>query len=343
MMQRTIVKGQVIRLLPCLLILLFHSMAVFSQPFLTADGEVHSIKALEETYQDFNIPEDTEFGQFNLEIEGADGGWIEYTYLDRFGTKRTQRVNGGEGATVSATYRIGYGGGQLPPRSVLRLIIGNRGERAKFDLLSEGGYGAGGGGGSAALLSKDNGATWQIIMVAGGGGGGGVDTKEIDTKYNPGLPGSSGEDGLGGEHSKMEAMPGGIRGSGGQSSGITGGGGGVYEDGQHETGALYYGNAGWKDHKLSGQPLGGLGGTEKDCYNGGWGFGGGGSGAEGGGGGGGYSGGGGGTPGFGGGGGGSHINSFTAQPLTVSKKQNGDTNNPEHGRVRYQFAKTRQD
>ena len=118
----------------------------FAQTFLKVNEMIHNIEALEETYQDFIIPENAAFREFNLEIEGADGGWIEYTYLDRFGTNRTQRVNGGEGATISATYTIGRNMGQIPPGSTLRFIIGNRGSWAKFDLLSHGGYGTGGGG-----------------------------------------------------------------------------------------------------------------------------------------------------------------------------------------------------
>lgn len=314
----------------------------FAQTFLKVNEMIHNIEALEETYQDFIIPENAAFREFNLEIEGADGGWIEYTYLDRFGTNRTQRVNGGEGATISATYTIGRNMGQIPPGSTLRFIIGNRGSWAKFDLLSHGGYGTGGGGGTAVLLSKDGGSNWLILMVAGGGGGAGVDTEEIDTQFNPGMPGASGDEGMGKTNSRNEAMPSGNRGSGGQSNKNTGGGGGAYEDGIHETGTLHYGNAGWKGHKLSGQPLGGLGGTQKGGYNGGWGFGGGGSGAEGGGGGGGYSGGGAGAPGFGGEGGTSYVDRFTVSPSGVLRKQNDDTNNPEHGRARYQFGPAKQ-
>lgn len=159
------------QLVMAVLIPLLHTISAPAQPLLIADGDVQTIEALEETYQDFIVPNDATFGQFNLEIEGADGGSIEYSYLGRFGAKRTQRVNGGEGA--SATYSVGKGSGQVSPGAILRFIIGNRGERAKFDLLSHGGYGAGGGGGA------------------------GVATKEIDTQYNPGLPGYSGDDGRG--------------------------------------------------------------------------------------------------------------------------------------------------
>lgn len=323
------------------MVLLLISGAAFAQDqFLKTDGEIHLIKAIDEQYQDFIVPDFGSAKQFNLELEGADGGWIEYSYLDRFGTQRTQRVHGGEGATISATYHLGNGSGMIRKGSTLRFIIGNRGEWAKFDLLYRGGYGAGGGGGSAVLLSNDQGSTWQVLMVAGGGGGAGVDTKDLDTRFNPGLPGST-EDYENAQpkiNNKNQAMPSGNRGAGGQSYENSGGGGGIYEDGTHRTGSLYYGNAGWKDFNLSGQPLGGLGGLDTTGIDGGWGFGGGGSGAEGGGGGGGYSGGGSGISGFGGRGGSSYVNEFTLRPLNVSKKQNGDTNNPGDGWARYQFS-----
>ncbi len=322
----------------CLLFMLFPFSAIIAQSILVTDGKVYMVKAIKETYQDFTLPKQIPFDQFNLEARGADGGWVEYTFYDRFNAAHAQRVKGGEGATISASYSIGRNEGQIAPGSILRLIIGNRGRRAKLDLPPQGGLGAGAGGGTAILLSKDGGTSWQILMVAGGGGGAAVYATHDETKFSHGLPASSDVRGVGGGRLRNVAA-GGTEEQGGNFSETTGGGGGTYQDGRHERGTLYYGNAGWKEHKLHGQPLGGLGGTQEDCRNGGWGFGGGGSGAKGGGGGGGYAGGGAGTPGHGGGGGGSFVEVFKIKPANIQKKQNGDTNNPGDGYVRYQFVK----
>ena len=312
--------------------------SVQSQTPMIANGQVQLVQAQEAIFHDFVVPKSDSFNLLILEAEGGDGGWIEYTYIDRFNTPRMQRVSAGEGATVSANYRIGTGFNEIPPGTILRVIAGNRGQWAKYDLLPNGDYGAGGGGGTAILMSRDNGNKWELLLVAGGGGGAGVHKNENEIKYYPGLPGTSNENGVGGGQLR-EMAEGGSRGDGGQSNQQTGGGGGAFTDGQHQNGILNYGNAGWKDHSLSKQPLGGLGGIQDDLHNGGWGFGGGGSGAIGGGGGGGYSGGGAGMPGFGGGGGGSFINTNTAHPLNSSKQQNSDTNNPGDGYVRYLFTK----
>jgi hypothetical protein len=217
------------------------------------------------------------------------------------------------------------------------MIIGKRGQWAKYDLLSDGNFGAGGGGGTAILLSKDSGANWQILLVAAGGGGAGVQKVDGETNYHPGEPGLSSEYANNGDLVQNTAQ-GGSYGSGGSSVGLSGGGGGAFSDGLHDKYNLNYGNAGWKDHKMFGQPLGGLGGTETGARNGGWGFGGGGSGFESGGGGGGYSGGGAGLPGFGGGGGGSFVDTISISAMHYSKKTNDETNNPGDGYVRYLFG-----
>ncbi len=311
---------------------------VQAQTPMIANGEVQLVSAQKEVFHDLVVPKPDSLNLLILEAEGGDGGWIEYTYVDRFNTPRMQRVSAGEGATVSANYRIGTGLNEIPPGSILRMIVGNRGQWAKYDLLPDGDYGAGGGGGTAILISKDNGQKWEILMVAGGGGGAGVHKNATEIKYYAGLPGSSAENGVGGDPLSM-MVQGGARGEGGQSSQQTGGGGGAYTDGQHQDGILIYGNAGWKDYNLSKQPLGGVGGIQDSLRDGGWGFGGGGSGATSGGGGGGYSGGGAGLPGYSGGGGGSFINTNTTHPANYSKQQNSDTNNPDDGYVRYLFTR----
>ena len=145
-----------------------------AQTPLALDSQVQQVLSEDEQFQDFIIPKNDSLSQLILEVKGADGGWIEYTYKDRFNTIRTQRVQSGEGTMVSAVYSIGAGFGEIPPGSTLRMMIGKRGQWAKYDLLMPGNFGASGGGGTAILVSKDRGNTWRILMVAGGGGGAGV-------------------------------------------------------------------------------------------------------------------------------------------------------------------------
>lgn len=324
-------------LLSSLFSIALYTSAVAQTP-LVIDSKATQISAVDEQFQDFHIPMEDSLSQLILEATGGDGGWIEYTFTDRFNTTRTQRVQSGEGATVSAVYKIGPGLGDIPPGSILRMLVGKRGEWAKYDLLEPGNYGAGGGGGTAILLSKDRGITWRILLVAGGGGGAGVQYQDGTYTNRPGLPGSDKEYGSDGD-SQNPTADAGAQGNGGASIKNTGGGGGAFSDALHANGMLYYGNAGWKDHNLSGEPLGGLGGIHEDTQKGGWGFGGGGSGDASGGGGGGYSGGGAGLPGNGGGGGGSYLNQTDFRPVTSSKQQNDYTNNPGDGYIRYMLMK----
>ncbi len=324
----------------CTLSLLLAAMPnwVHAQWSLVRDGSVQVVESKKEAYYDVVVPSNLAFNKILLEIKGADGGWVEYNYEDRFNAERTMRVNGGEGAIVNASYSIGNSESQIPAGSILRFIIGNRGRNAKFNLLSQGGYGAGGGGGTAVLLSTDSGRNWSILLVAGGGGGAGIDIEKLDTHYNPGLPGLSGEEGREMKDARISTMSGGRRGSGGQASGSTGGGGGAFSPGQSAANQLFNGDAGWKEHTRFGEPLGGVGGFQDNYPSGGWGFGGGGAGAEGGGGGGGYSGGGAGTPGFGGRGGSSYVNTYTISPIEYFSQQNDNTNNSQDGWVKYKIT-----
>lgn len=104
---------------------------------LITDGEVQTVNAAGEQYIDYFIPEKPDFDQLILEAVGADGGWIEYQYYDHFKSVRSKRVNGGEGAMVTATYLVGLGR-SIPPGSILRFVIGNRGHWAKYDHLNNG-------------------------------------------------------------------------------------------------------------------------------------------------------------------------------------------------------------
>ncbi|MEL7118332.1 MAG: hypothetical protein AAFO07_02795 [Bacteroidota bacterium] len=320
------------------LILLIAAFPAQSQDYLKTDSDVQIINSIIENYQDFIVPDDNTLKELNLELEGADGGWIEYNYYDRFRRSRTQRVNGGKGANISLTYEIGNGNGQIPPGSILRFMVGNRAQREKIDEVPHEGIGAGGGGGTGVLLSKDGGSKWHLILVAGGGGGGAIKIEEEEIRTSPGLPGVVERTNTTHVYTRQVKASGSI-GDGGEFHQLTGGGGGAFKDGKYEKGMLYYGNAGWKNRNFGEEPLGGLGGTHEDCRDGGWGFGGGGSGHQGGGGGGGYSGGGAGLPGFGGSGGSSFVERTIVRPINVSKQQKGNTDNPGDGYVRYQFVK----
>lgn len=314
------------------------TIPAYGQEYMKPNGEVNNIIAVSENYQDFIIPEDNTLKELNLEIEGADGGWIEYNYYDRFRTTRTQRVNGGQGAVISATFEVGQGVGKIPPGSYLRFIVGNRAQREKIDEVPMEGIGAGGGGGTGVLISKDRGANWQLLLVAGGGGGGAIKIEEEELKSSPGLPGVVEEINTTHTYTRQVTASGAV-GDGGEFHQLSGGGGGAYQDGKYEKGMLYYGNAGWKNKRFGEKPLGGLGGTHQSCRDGGWGFGGGGSGYKGGGGGGGYSGGGAGLPGYGGSGGSSFVERLIVYPIHVSKQQSGNTDNPGDGLIRYQLIR----
>nr|MBX2872930.1 hypothetical protein [Saprospiraceae bacterium] len=331
-------RKQFLRVFTLLLSLSALSISAHGQDYLKSDGEVNKIIAVPENYQDFILPVDNTIKELNLEIEGADGGWIEYNYYDRFRATRTQRVNGGQGAVVSVTYEIGQGIGNIAPGSLLRFIVGNRAEREKIDEVPVEGIGAGGGGGTAVLISKDQGINWQLLLVAGGGGGGAIKVEDEEIKSSPGLPGVV--EVVNTTHTyTRQVRASGSAGDGGEFHQLAGGGGGAFTDGKYDKGMLYYGNAGWKNKRFGEKPLGGLGGTQEGARDGGWGFGGGGSGHKGGGGGGGYSGGGAGLPGYGGIGGSSFVERTIVFPLHVSKQQSGNTDNPGDGHVRYQLIK----
>ena len=85
------------------------STVAISQTTLLLDSQPQLVLSGDEQFQDFIIPKNDSLNQLILEAKGADGGWIEYTYKDRFNAIRTQRVQAGEGATVSAVYSIGTG------------------------------------------------------------------------------------------------------------------------------------------------------------------------------------------------------------------------------------------
>ena len=242
--------------------------------------------------------------------------------------------NGGEGAFVTAGFKIGNGDNEIPEGSLLRFIIGGKGQ-------DSGSKGAGGGGGTAIVLQPPNSTDWDILMVAGGGGGGGG-----GYEGDPGCSGTAGGDGCNDGSEKGEDGQGSSYGNGG-----AGNGGGAYSSGSTYEGSSYHirdrdGKAGM----TTGEPSGGSGGKGSNSAYGGFGFGGGGSGKKGGGifeqwmmggGGGGYSGGGsggsGGVKGGGAGGGGGSFLSSKYKKYDQKISRNGHTSNAKNGCVNYQL------
>ncbi|MBK8967314.1 MAG: hypothetical protein IPM36_11695 [Lewinellaceae bacterium] len=290
---------------------------------LDDNGGTHQVDA-NGTYRDFIIPEDVEYSHIQFFANGGDGG--ERRVNPPVGSGCTGR--GGKGAEMTATFAIGCGAGQIPPGSVIRFVVGERGG----SLNSLAAKGAGGGGGTGILYRAPGDCNWNILVVAGGGGGGYGGYGGVCDKSD-GKPAETGDDGSGGKGSSSGS--GGNNGNGGnKGANFAAGGGGAFGNGENLGCSNGSGFGGGK----KGAYEGGEGGQDENSIcsgrNGGFGFGGGGLGDTAGGGGGGYSGGGAGGTTGGGGGGGSYIN-----PMKVSetKAGGGDTNDPEDGFATYQF------
>ncbi|MFK7968769.1 MAG: HYR domain-containing protein, partial [Bacteroidia bacterium] len=286
------------------------------------------------SYQEFLIP--TTLGQLDhveFTLKGGDGGSRRVPNLCR--------EKGGEGASVTARFKLGTGTNELRPGGMIRVIVGKKGARNSSNNIA-----GGGGGGGTAILYKHPGAAdagftryfssngasgnvssvpsedladassgWVLLAVAGAGGG----------AYAGG--GCGGENGRGGNASTS-----GSDGKGGKAivNGNPGGVGGV---------GAYCGGGGVVDHPNCGNRAGRLTGAdgENDNQDGGYGYGAGGAGEThdgDGGGGGGYSGGGNGVAASAGGSGGSFANGGA----TFSQKTGGDKIfNSENGFVNYTF------
>ncbi|MCB0533607.1 MAG: hypothetical protein KDD14_15515 [Saprospiraceae bacterium] len=290
---------------------------------LDDNGLTHQVDA-NGTYRDFIIPEDVEYSQIKFFANGGDGG--ERRVNPPVGSGCTGR--GGKGAEMTATFAIGCGANQIPPGSVIRFVVGERGG----SLNSLAAKGAGGGGGTGILYRAPDDCNWNILVVAGGGGGGYGGYGGVCDKSD-GKPAETGDDGSGGKGSSSGS--GGNNGNGGnKGANFAGGGGGTYGNGENLGCSNGSGFGGGK----KGAYEGGDGGQDENSVcsgrNGGFGFGGGGLGDTAGGGGGGYSGGGAGGATGGGGGGGSYIN---AMKVSENKEGGGDTNDPDDGYATYQF------
>ena len=288
---------------------------------LNFDGELHT-RSYTGTAADYTVPNNADGSMLFLSLQGADGGWAK----DESGQK------GGGGATVSASFAIGNGTGQIPAGSKMRLIVGAAGQ--------SGGKHGGGGGGTGVAFQAPQSTSWNLLLVAGGGGGSG---KKYSGRSAETI--ESGSNGIGRNNTKNKNTAG-QDGKGGDDVDSYGGGG-AYGDGagdwnDNEKTSRKGGLAGYQFN----EPIGGAGGSCDGCISGGFGFGGGGAAGKddatawsyySGGGGGGYSGGGGGDQNGGGGGGGSYVNTDYAMENTVVKKQNELTTDPQNGYVQYRL------
>jgi hypothetical protein len=122
-------------LLTVLLAVVFSNTATFGQTGQTGtliqDGASHEINKVGSFYTDYTIPSDGAYPYLTLTARGADGGkaWIEALEGFKYVVKRTGK--GGQGATVTATFKIGTGIGELIPGSKLRTIIGVAGSSGR--------------------------------------------------------------------------------------------------------------------------------------------------------------------------------------------------------------------
>ena len=328
-------------------LLTFESNRLIAQSNLNANGNVYKFDA-NGSYRDRVIPSNLDvdiYDKLKLYLRGGDGGRRKVSFFSLIGGGTSCIAKGGEGATVKATFSIGYGDDDLQPGGTLRFIVGKQG-RSKS---SNGVWSAGGGGGTAVLY-KAPGANitcttptknianasscWVILAVAGGGGGayssgtcggqagkGGNDkTKGSDGYDNPGSGATDGYSAYSNypdnNYLNIDAVQ-------------SGGGGGYRPNNDNDSST---GGAGLF--------TGGVGGGGNSSVAGGFGYGGGGRGAGdngggvGGGGGGGFSGGGGGDPWNAGGGGGSFVNNAAT---ASEKKQGGTDKTPNNGYITYRF------
>ena len=296
---------------------------------MTDDNTTYTINA-NGSYQDLLIPDNTTKNALLLELKGADGGRKRNSSIVPCvgGTGR-----GGIGATVTTLFNIGTGVGEIPPGSIVRFIVGEKGT----SVSGTGGIeGAGGGGGTAVLYREDEGCDWTILAVAGGGGGGWSDGCFDISDGQGGRASTSGGEGRG-NSTRGSGGNNGNGGGAGSLSGVeySGGGGGAFEDGDPID---CTGNPNWGDGQKGGTTGGDGGSDGGSCgsgRDGGFGFGGGGLGDGSGGGGGGYSGGGGGGPSGGGGGGGSFINDLSADDFANEIDPGGNTASAEDGYIEY--------
>lgn len=283
---------------------------------LVGSLSAQTVVPFEGGYRDVVLDANTTAKYIYLTAVGGDGGSI----------KRVKTYRGGQGAMVSAAFKIGYEETQIQPGSTIRFIVGGAG--ASYSGMADANMrGMGGGGGTGiAYKGPEAGDAWKLLLVAGGGCGAGWTGF---TRYH-------------GWHGLMYTPHGTGNGSAGyyykdldldDQDRRTNAGAGAFGP-AYDSAGNPRAQPGWKDGPDGGEPTGGSGfnNGSSGYYSGGWGFGAGGLGYGGlvydQGGGGGYSG------GISGYGGTSYLNTSIEREL-VTTGQYGSTSHPQHGYAGY--------
>ena len=287
------------------------------------------------SYKDFKIPYAANFDELCFTLNGGDGG---YASVGTLSICPDCKSRGGFGARTQVCFDIGCDDGDLEPGSILRFIIGGKGNSINATEVACNGYGSGGGGGGTGLLYKEYGCNeWEVLAAAGGGGGAFQgQTSGFCTNSNAGGDGQTNANGdASGGSGGSDAGDGGTDGRGGWFGADAGAGGG-YDSQGGEFSCGFDGSIGAGQR---GYITGGAGGYNEGTgctgRNGGFGFGGGGMAWDVGGGGGGYSGGGAGGSAGGGGGGGSYVNSDYATFSNITTE--AYTGDPADGYIQYRL------
>lgn len=104
-------------------------------------------------------------GTLRLNVKGGKGGDARINCgVELYG-------DGGRGAMVTGTIRVGDGG--IPRGSTVRYVLGEAGEDSYSEATgAQYDRGGSGGGASAILFREPDSTNWKMLMIAGGGGGG---------------------------------------------------------------------------------------------------------------------------------------------------------------------------
>lgn len=124
------------------------------------DSQIHTIDYPGWEIRDFYIPQNVQHDYLYLHAEGADGG---ARIVKEAGGSIRHIVNGGSGATIKAIFKIGTGTGEIPPGSLIRMIVGGAGK----SRTSQASLSGGGGGGTAVLFKAPDKSysEFQLLMV----------------------------------------------------------------------------------------------------------------------------------------------------------------------------------
>ncbi|MEM9261696.1 MAG: hypothetical protein AAGA62_18795, partial [Bacteroidota bacterium] len=107
-----------------LLLLVGNQLSVLAQPYLDWDGEWHRQEYVGYEVREHLIPFGFEGAKIKLVLRGADGGVRIVREID--GAERF-RVEAGAGSTIAGTFTIGNGPNEIPPGSMVRMIVGQKG------------------------------------------------------------------------------------------------------------------------------------------------------------------------------------------------------------------------